>query len=238
MKKLFLILSALLINMPIYAAYNDSYVESLTTKYGDPVIDNWIDVPTKSSTSLLGVNGVSISTSALVSGGTTFVNGAAGTSNQFTQITYPRNLAIVAYIPGATFTSLSGSCAIGGVNAKGITDTETVAVSTNPVYTSKAWSTVNVSSFSGFAINSTSSTIFLHLGTSNKIGLAGDIRNSSDVYKIVADGVDVSTCAKIGNCVSAKYDTMDLDKIVSPTSAVDYIIMYLKKKHYFGATDK
>lgn len=234
MKKMFLVLLLSFFSINVYAAWNDVFFGKSVTRDGTPSMVNWIDMPTASTTALLGVNGVSIATATLVSAGTTFVDGASGTSNQFTQITFPRNVQLVAYTPGATFTTLSGNCLITGTNGKGVSTTETVAITTNAVSSNNAWDTIDSFAYSGFTINSSASSVSLHIGTNNKIGIPGDVRNSSDVVKITEAGVDVSTCALIGGCVSARYDTIDLSKIVIPNSSIDYIIKYLSDKHYFG----
>ena len=237
MKKLYAVFLLLFLFSYIHGKGSDTYFPgNIVSANGDAAMVTLLDVPAISGTALTGTAGIVIATATLVDSGTTYVNGAAGTSNQFTQITFPQNITCdTAFSTGESTASVSGTLTIRGYDCMGIYKTEALPVSTNSVSGNVAWATINSTVFSRFTISNTVvSSCTINLGTGYKLGIAGDIRNSSDVYKITQASVDVSTCAKIGGCVSAKYNTIDTSKIVVPDGSIDYILIYRNRKKYWG----
>ncbi len=219
----------------------DSSVSEITTDEGFGTDVTWIDVPSSSSQTFTGANGVSISTKTLVDGGTTFVQGAAyvAGTNKFLQISFPRNIVFdIGFLLGESTTGANGTVLITGKDGRGNSTTETVLVSTGtaaaPGIGVKAWSWVDSFDFSGFTISSATgqpqdggavsiSTCSLHIGVGSKLGLPYDVRLSTDIIQLTVDYVAYSSAT--WKSINATHDTVDTSQLstgLGPNGSRDY----------------
>lgn len=236
MKKFLAILSLMFLSSLCFSVWNDTFFPGgIVTTDGEPAMVTMLDVPASSTAAFTNKSGggIVIATATLVASGTSYVDGATGTSNQFTQITYPRNVVCdVEFTTGESTASVSGTLTVSGINSKGVSATDTITVTTNSAAGSVAFAFIDTMVLSGFTISNTAtSNCTIHLGTGEKIGIPGDIRAAADVYKIVNAGVDLSTST---HAVSTTYNTIDLSAIggSKPNGSIDYMLMYLKKKNH------
>jgi len=199
-----------------------------------------IDLPALSATVIL--NAVSIASATLVASGTTYVDGTSGTGAVggmgFTQITYPRNISAVAsFTYGTGTTTVAGTLTVYGYNAKGEYTSEVLSISTATATGNVAWVFIDTMTASGFTMSGAQGACLISAGVSNKIGIWGDLKANTDIYKITNAYVDYSssTWARPADFTNATYDTINLgtgDLGAVPGGATDYRIWYRKNvKH-------
>jgi hypothetical protein len=181
-------------------------------------MDNWVDLPAASTTSVL--NSVSISTQTLVTNTTSYTL-ALG---DITDVVFPRNVvADTAFSSGESTTTVSGVLTITGIDQFGRSQTEALVVSTNSVTGSRIWSNITQLSFTGFTITGSSEdNIILSVGTSTKIGLSNNIKDSNDIVKVIEAGSTSTTYT-----LNSANDGIIFAS--APDNLKDYYVYYLNR---------
>lgn len=207
---------------PDYPWYRINTATGLTNHH-----ETLIDLAAKSSFAFFA-DGVGISTDTLAAGGTTF------TTQDITQSAVPRNavvLATVTTVVGqSTLTITSGNAYIEGINSVGVSTNEYVSlVSTGDASVGRgnvAWAHISSVTVKNIVFSRTpDATLYIYIGTSDKIGLANDIDNINDIYKVTDDRV-----AKTGYTANAQFNTITNE--TTPNASVDFDYWYTQK--YFA----
>lgn len=155
-----------------------------------------------------------ISTTVLTSQGTTYITTRNGDFKQRVLEPYALTLSLWNIIGNSTHTYIS-TATIVGTTSIGEDVRETVKVTSNTNVVSKyAYIKITSITFSAPVAMATSPVIaemFFVVGTTATYGLANDVEQSSDVWKVNGYGVEMSSFS-----VNPTYDTLKLE--VSPGS--------------------
>lgn len=179
-------------------------------------MDTWDNLEIKSTTTLAGAAGITISTGPLNTITTDFAE------TQFTQTLFPRNVAVS--VDKATV-NLNITCVITGLDARGnsVTETLTITSSTVVYYGRRAFSKITAMSLDSTSTNA-STDLKINVGTGDWIGLLGDIDATTDVYKAVVQTSTTKADETTSVTVDATYDTWTHSDV--PDGEDDYYIYY------------
>lgn len=188
-----------------------------------------IDIPAKDQDIILS-DTVGISSTTLAAGGTTYVTA------DLTQPGVPRNIVIIATngagsLGQSTLTITSGQCYVSGINSVGISTNEYVnLVSTSDATAGRgniAWNSISSVTISNIVFARTpNGTLYINIGTSDKIGLCNSLDAVGDVIKIVEAGIDHSTTT--AQTINAVYNTYT--PLIAPDGSTDYLTVQNVKK--------
>ena len=186
-----------------------NYVVEGTNTIGTGTI--WYDPNSDSYINIAATNSGAIDTVVLTSG----MPVAISLTNQ---LDVPRNITFNIRDADASISGISIS--LTGYDAKGQMWTDTYT-NTSGV-TDRAWSTLVSADVT--AVYGESSGDALYVGYGSKLGLAGTISASSDVYRVIRNGSTITS----GYTVNASYDTVDISGIVLGT---DIEVRYRKNSN-------
>lgn len=191
-----------------------SFTNPINTK------DTWSDVPTASS--------FTIYTMSIASGVIFLADYTIGVDG-ITQMQTGRTVQASMVFTGAgSATYLRGTVLVHGVNTKGVAVSETIAISTGNTayYSNNAF--LYISSFTArltYKNTSATTSIFLNVGSGEKLGLSNDVITNTDVYGIREGTALVSPGSVV---VDTDYDTVDF--VTDPNDSNEYEVYYKIRK--------
>lgn len=136
----------------------------------------------------------------------------------------PRNLQVVAlFDAGNSTTTIAAVLKVEGVNAQGVSDTESISFSTTTATGNKAWASISTFTItaSTFTAGGTKTKVTYSIGTENKFGLISGVETVADVYKISENKTDVAVSS---DRINTTYDTYSPAE--TPDGSKNYEIWY------------
>jgi len=139
----------------------------------------------------------------------------------------PRNLNIAIYTYGNANLSSTGNIGVYGVNAKGNSDYESVAIGTfvadsiTTRVTNKAFALITLITTDAAFRTTAGAADTISIGYGYKYGLSNDVYGDT-IYKLIVNGADVSTSGYVTGTVDGTYDTYNPATAWAATDAVIY----------------
>ena len=177
--------------------------------------DHWENLPAKSSTSISGASGITITTATIVGGAFGYLSG------NFTQPAAPRSISV--YFDDANANLSTATVILTGRNGHGdvITESITACKDTSTNFTNNAFARLDT--LTGvFTSSAPAATVNMKLGNGDKIGFIGKIVAVNDAWKFVETYVDQSTSTYT---TSATYNTTKPTN--APNGTIDYDFYYM-----------
>jgi len=205
------------------ATIADIHIDSATCDDGFANIPYYYsDIAAKSQIAIF--QGINLSTTNLVAGGTTYVTA------DLTQPGYPRNIVVFSSISqnGVPITTavVAGTVHVFGINSVGISTSEIMAlVSTANATAGRgnvAWISISSITIDGVTISEVpvDATILnqICIGNSDKLGLYNSVNTTADIIKVIDNGANSTTYT-----ANAFFRTIQFAS--TPNGTIDYTVV-------------